>query len=92
MFNNKIPYNCYDENEEFIATIYAENCKELLEINPNIKYVRGIDFVTKRPKWHEVREDGLFPYMPKVEAHRKEASCHRSNFYLIEGEGKIWEN
>lgn len=80
MSNNTIMYDCYDENEMPIGIIFAKNCKELLEINPNVKYVRGMDIITRRPKWHEVKGNGLFPYMPKVEIHKEEVSWNYSDF------------
>lgn len=75
-----ILYDCYDENENPIGLICANNCADLLQKNPNVKYVRGIDAVTYRPQWHRVEKEGLFPYMPKVKAHREECSWRYSDF------------
>lgn len=78
--NEKILYDCYDENEEPIGLIFAKDCSDLLKINPNVKYVRGIDAATSKPHWHEVKENGLWSYQPKVESHRKESNWHYSDF------------
>lgn len=73
-------YDCYDENEEPLGIFFAKDCKELLEKYPNIKYVRGMDAVTRLPIWHEVKENGLFSHKPKKESHRKESDWHYSDF------------
>lgn len=71
---SEIMYDCYDENEKPIGIIFAKNCRELLEKNSDVRYVRGMDAVTRRPNWHEVTEGGLVPYKPKVESHAEESS------------------
>lgn len=58
---NKILYDCYDENKKSIGIIFAENCKDLLFKNPNVKYVLGMDYLTRQPVWHRVKENGLWP-------------------------------
>lgn len=78
--NEKFLYDCYDENEEPIGLIFAKDCSDLLKKNPNVKYVRGIDAATSKPHWHKVKENGLWPYQPKVESHRKESNWHYSDF------------
>lgn len=75
-----ILYDCYDENEQPIGIIFANGCKDLLKKNVNVRYVRGMDVVTRRPNWYEVKEDGLFPYQPQNEAHKKESSWCYSDF------------
>lgn len=54
-------YECYDENKRILGIVPAEDCKELLKKVPSVKYVRGIDYVTHREVWHEVKETGLWP-------------------------------
>ena len=75
-----ILYDCYDENEKSIGIIFAKDCADLLSKNPNVKYVRGIDAVTHIPHWHKVERNGLWPYLPKVDAHRKESNWHYSDY------------
>ena len=68
-----ILYDCYDKDESHIGIIFAKDCADLLRKNPRVKYVRGMDAVTRRPNWCEVKETGLYPYRPKIEAHKKES-------------------
>lgn len=75
-----ILYDCYDENEQPIGIIFAKNSTDLLRKNPKVKYVRGIDHVVRLPNWFEVRQDGLWPCQPKMEAHRKESDWHYADF------------
>ena len=56
-----ILYDCYDENRKSLGIVFAKNCKELLEMMPNVKYVLGMDYFTRNRVWHEVRENGLWP-------------------------------
>ena len=56
-----ILYDCYDENKKHIGIIFAENCKELIKKCPNVAYVLGIDYLTRKSVWHRVKENGLFP-------------------------------
>ena len=73
-------YDCYDENENPLGIFFAKDCEELLEKHPNVKYVRGMDAVTRLPIWHEVKENGLFSFKPKKESHRKESDWRYSDF------------
>lgn len=73
-------YDCYDENEQPIGIIFAEDCEDLLRKNPKVKYVRGLDPVVRLPVWYKVKKDGLWPYLPKIEAHRKESDWHYTDF------------
>lgn len=73
-------YDCYDENENPLGIFFAKGCKELLQEHPEVKYVRGMDAVTRLPVWHEVKENGLFSYKPKKEKHRKESNWNYSDF------------
>lgn len=75
-----ILYDCYDDNENPIGIIFAKDCKDLLQKNANVKYVRGVDAVTRRINWHEVKENGLWPYRPKNEAHKKESGWSYADF------------
>lgn len=36
-------YDCYDKNENPLGIFFSKGCKELLQIHPEIKYVRGMD-------------------------------------------------
>ena len=56
-----ILYDCYDENFKPIGIVFAQNCKDLLQKKPNVKYVLGIDYLTRQGMWHKVKENGLFP-------------------------------
>ncbi len=56
-----ILYDCYDENRRPLGIVFAKDCKELLKVCPNVKYVLGMDYFTRERKWHEVTEKGLFP-------------------------------
>lgn len=78
-----ILYDCYDENEIHIGIIFAKDCKDLLSKNPNVKYVRGIDAVTHKPCWHRVKENGLWTYCPKVNAHKEESDWHYSDYRRV---------
>lgn len=59
--SDTILYDCYDENRKSLGIVFAKNCKELLEMMPNVKYVLGMDYFTRNRVWHEVRENGLWP-------------------------------
>ena len=73
-------YDCYDENENSLGIFFEKDCKELLRNHPEVKYVRGMDAVTRLPKWHEVKETGLFPYTPQKETHKKECDWSYTDF------------
>ena len=73
-------YDCYDKNENPLGILFAKDCKELLEAHPDVKYVRGMDAVTRLPIWHEVEENGLCPYKPKKENNKKECDWHYTDF------------
>lgn len=77
---NNILYDCFDKNEQPIGIIFARDCKDLLQKNPSVKYVRGMDAVTRRPHWHEVTETGLVAYQPKTEAYKKESDWSYFDF------------
>lgn len=40
-----------------------------------------MDAVTRLTVWHEVKENGLFSYMPKKEKYREESNWNYSDFY-----------
>ena len=44
-----------------VGMIFAKDCKELLQIQPKVKYVLGMDYLTRETTWFEVRETGLYP-------------------------------
>lgn len=73
-------YDCYDKNERQIGIIFAKNCKDLLDKNSNVKYVRGIDYITRKPQWFEVKEDGLHQYQPKNKIHKEENDWYYFDF------------
>ena len=54
-----ILYDCYDENVNSLGIIFAKDCKELLEKEPRVKYVLGLDYFTRERKWHVVTERWL---------------------------------
>ena len=56
-----ILYDCYDKNFKPLGIVFAQDCKELLKMQPNVKYVLGMDYFTRQRVWHEVKENGLFP-------------------------------
>lgn len=53
-------YDCYDENKKPLGIVFAKDCKELLEKMPDVKYVLGIDYLTRQPTWHRVKKNGLW--------------------------------
>lgn len=53
-------YDCYDENKKFITQVFAKDCSDLLKLVPNVRYVLGMDYVTRRPQWFKVTEHGLW--------------------------------
>lgn len=75
---NEILYDTYDKDENPIGIIFAKDCNDLLNKNPNVKYVRGMDIITRKPNWFEVKNNGLHSYSPKLEAHKKEIEIWRS--------------
>lgn len=75
-----ILYDCYDEDERHIGIIFAKDCKELLEKSVNVRYVRGMDVLTRRPNWYQVKVTGLYPYRPQNEFHKTESVWHYSDF------------
>lgn len=52
-------YDCYDNNKKFITQVFAKDCAHLLQLVPNVKYVIGIDYLTRRAKWMEVKPQGV---------------------------------
>lgn len=56
---NDILYDCYDKDGNYIGIIFARDYKELLEICPKVKYVRGADYITREENWFIVDESGL---------------------------------
>lgn len=76
----KYMYDCYDKDEKPLGIFFEDGTKELLEHYPNVKYVRGMDAVTRLPIWHEVRENGLFSYKPKKKNHYDEQNWSYSDF------------
>ena len=58
--NNDILYDCYDENVKPLGIIFAKDCKELLVKQPKVKYVLGMDYLTRERVWHSVEENGLW--------------------------------
>ncbi len=62
---NKYMYDCYDKDEKPLGIFFENGTKELLKHHPDVKYVKGIDAVTRLPVWHKVKENGLFPCIPK---------------------------
>jgi len=58
--NNDILYDCYDENVKPLGIIFAKDCKELLMKQPKVKYVLGMDYLTRKRVWHRVKENGLW--------------------------------
>ena len=57
--DNMIFYDCYDENKKFITQVFARDCVHLLQLVPDVKYVLGIDYVTRRAQWMKVDPQGL---------------------------------
>ena len=76
----KYMYDCYDKDEKPLGIFFEDGTKELLEHHPDVKYVRGMDAVTRLPVWHEVKEDGLFSYKPKEKTHYDEQNWSYSDF------------
>lgn len=76
-----ILYDCYDENEDYIGIIFAENCEDLLNKNPNVFCVRGMEAVTRKPQWFRVFKSGLSPYTPQKESYKEELKWLYSDFY-----------
>ena len=62
---NKYMYDCYDKERKSLGIFFEEGTKELLEHHPDVKYVKGMDAVTRCPVWHKVEENGLFPCKQK---------------------------
>lgn len=58
--NNDILYDCYDENVKPLGIVFAKDCKELLVKQPKVKYVLGMDYLTRERVWHRVKENGLW--------------------------------
>lgn len=58
--NNDILYDCYDENVKPLGIIFAKDCKELLVKQPKVKYVLGMDYLTRERVWHRVDKNGLW--------------------------------
>lgn len=58
--DNNILYDCYDENKKSLGIVFAKDCKELLNKMPNVKYVLGLDYLTRQRVWHRVNENGLW--------------------------------
>lgn len=52
-------YDCYDEDKKFITQIFAKGCVDLLERVPNVKYVLGVDYLTRRAQWMRVDQNGV---------------------------------
>lgn len=77
---SKYMYDCYDKDEKPLGIFFSEGTKELLAHHPNVKYVRGIDVVTRLPVWHEVKENGLFSYKPQEKNHYDEQNWCYSDF------------
>lgn len=77
---NKYMYDCYDKDENHLGIFFETGTKELLAHHPNVKYVRGIDAVTRLPVWHEVKESGLFSYKPKTKNRYDEQNWRYSDF------------
>lgn len=77
---SKYIYDCYDKDEKPLGIFFSEGTKELLAHHPNVKYVRGIDAVTRLPVWHKVQENGLFPYKPQRKNHYNEQNWRYSDF------------
>lgn len=50
---NKYMYDCYDKERKSLGIFFEAGTKELLEHHPNVKYIKGIDAVTRCPVWHE---------------------------------------
>lgn len=73
-------YDCYNEHEQHLGIFFENGTAELLYNHPDVKYVRGMDAVTRRPTWSRVEKNGLFPYMPKVKTHYDEQNWHYSDF------------
>lgn len=76
----KYMYDCYDKDEKLLGIFFEDGTKELLKRHPDVKYVRGMDAVTRLPVWHEVKEDGLFSYKPKEKTHYDEQNWSYSDF------------
>jgi hypothetical protein len=76
----KYMYDCYDNDEKPLGILFEDGTKELLEHHPDVKYVKGMDAVTRLPVWYEVREDGLFSYIPKENSHYDEQNWSYSDF------------
>ena len=76
----KYMYDCYDKDEKPLGIFFEDGTKELLKHHPDVKYVRGMDAVTRLPVWHEEREDGLFSYKPKKKNHYDEQNWSYSDF------------
>lgn len=74
-----ILYDCYDKEEKHIGIIFAKDCSDLLRKNSEVKYVRGMDAVTRKQNWFEVKETGLWPCTPQNNVLKK--MCERT--YLL---------
>lgn len=58
--NNDILYDCYDENVKSLGIVFAKDCKDLLVKQPKVKYVLGMDYLTRERVWHRVEKNGLW--------------------------------
>lgn len=67
------------KDEKLLGIFFEDGTKELLKHHPDVKYVRGMDAVTRLPVWHEVKEDGLFSYKPKEKTHYDEQNWSYSD-------------
>lgn len=45
----KYMYDCYDKERKSLGIFFEEGTKELLEHHPDVKYVKGMDAVTRLP-------------------------------------------
>lgn len=71
--NNDILYDCYDEAVKPLGIVFAKDCKELLMKQPKVKYVLGMDYLTREKVWHRVEENGLgFISEQRINTIRKE--------------------
>ena len=43
----KYMYDCYDKDEKPLGIFFEDGTKELLKHHPDVKYVRGMDAVTR---------------------------------------------
>lgn len=77
---SKYMYDCYDKDEKPLGIFFETGTTELLAHHPEVTYVKGIDAVTRFSVWHEVQENGLFPYKPKRKNHYDEQNWHYSDF------------